>query len=134
VGARAIHHIGVAVENLDEAAGTYEHLLGAQLEYRETLDSQGVEAVSVRVGTGRVELLASLGEDTPVGKFIAKRGPGVHHVAYEVDDLAGELAALAAQGVELVDSEPRRGLYGLQVAFVHPDALHGVLTELVSRG
>ena len=134
MGARAIHHIGVAVRDLDEAAGTYEQVLGARLEYRETLDSQGVEAVSVRVGTGRVELLASLGEDTPVGKFIAKRGPGMHHVAYEVDDLAGELAALSAQGVELIDSEPRRGLYGLQVAFVHPDAVHGVLTELVSRG
>jgi methylmalonyl-CoA/ethylmalonyl-CoA epimerase len=134
MGARAIHHIGLAVRDLDEAAGTYERLLGAQLERRETLEAQGVEAVSVRVGTGRVELLASLGEDTPVGKFIARRGPGMHHVAYEVDDLAGELTALAAQGAELIDSEPRQGLYGLQVAFVHPDAMHGVLAELVSRG
>ena len=134
MGARAIHHIGVAVRDLDEAAGTYEQLLGARLEYRETIESQGAEAVSVRVGTGRVELLASLGEDTPIGRFIARRGPGMHHVAYEVDDLAGELAALAAQGVQLIDPEPRPGLYGLQVAFVHPDAVHGVLTELVSRG
>jgi methylmalonyl-CoA/ethylmalonyl-CoA epimerase len=134
VGARAIHHIGVAVEDLDEAAGTYGQLLGAQLEHRETLDSQGVEAVSVRVGTGRVELLASLGEDTPVGKFLARRGPGMHHVGYEVDDLTAELAALTARGVELIDAEPHLGLYGLQVAFVHPDAVHGVLTELVSRG
>ena len=134
MGAQAIHHIGVAVRDLDEAADTYEQVLGARLERRETLAGQGVEAVSVLVGTGRVELLASLGEDTPVGKFIAKRGPGMHHVAYEVEDLAGELATLTARGVELIDSQPRQGLYGLQVAFVHPDAVHGVLTELVSRG
>jgi methylmalonyl-CoA/ethylmalonyl-CoA epimerase len=134
VGAQAIHHIGVAVRDLDEATDTYEQVLGARLERRETLAGQGVEAVSVLVGTGRVELLASLGEDTPVAKFIAKRGPGMHHVAYEVEDLAGELATLTASGVELIDSQPRQGLYGLQVAFVHPDAVHGVLTELVSRG
>jgi len=134
VGVQSIHHIGVAVRDLDEAAGTYERLLGGRLEHRETLDSQGVEAVSVRVGEGRVELLASLGEETPVGKFLARRGPGMHHVAYEVEDLAAELASLAGSGVELIDSEPRPGLYGLQVAFVHPDAVHGVLTELVSRG
>ena len=134
MGARAIHHIGVAVRDLDEAAGTYTRLLGARLEYRETLDSQGVEAVSVRVGDGRVELLSSLGEQTPLGRFLARRGPGMHHVAYEVDDLATELASLQAEGVELIDPEPRPGLYGLQVAFVHPDAVHGVLTELVSSG
>ncbi|PWU25382.1 MAG: methylmalonyl-CoA epimerase [Candidatus Rokuibacteriota bacterium] len=129
-----MHHIGVAVEDLDDAATTYEQLFGAELEHRETLGSQGVEAVAVRVGSGRVELLGSLGEDTPVGKFLARRGPGMHHVAYEVDDLDSELAALTRGGVELIDAEPRPGLYGLQVAFVHPDAVHGVLTELVSRG
>ena len=131
---RGIHHIGVAVSDLDEAAETYERLLGARLEHRETLEAQGVEAVSVRLGDGRVELLGSLGEETPVGRFLARRGPGMHHVAYEVDDLAAELASLASQGVELIDSQPRAGLYGLQVAFVHPDAVHGVLTELVSSG
>ena len=131
---RGIHHIGVAVNDLDEAAETYERLLGARLEHRETLEAQGVEAVSVRLGEGRVELLGSLGEETPVGRFLARRGPGMHHVAYEVDDLAAELASLASQGVELIDSQPRAGLYGLQVAFVHPDAVHGVLTELVSSG
>jgi len=131
---RGIHHLGVAVENLDEALATYERLFGAELEHRELVPEQGVEAAAVRVGESRVELLAALGADTPVGKFLANRGPGMHHVAYEVDDLPAELATLAERGVELIDSEPRPGLYGLAVAFVHPDAVHGVLTELVSRG
>ena len=131
---RAIHHLGVAVENLDEAIDTYERLFGARLEHRDTVPQQGVEAASVLVGAGRVELLRSLGEDTPVGKFIAKRGPGMHHVAFEVDDVRAELDALAADGVELVDREPRQGLFGLQVAFLHPDAVHGVLCELVTNG
>ncbi len=84
------------------------------------------------VGAGRVELLAPLGDDTPVGKFLAKRGPGMHHVAYEVDDVQAELDRLAAEGAELIDAEPRKGLFGLEVAFVHPDAVHGVLAELVT--
>jgi len=134
VSVRAIHHLGVAVENLDEAIDTYERLFGARLEHRDTVPQQGVEAASVLVGAGRVELLRSLGEDTPVGKFIAKRGPGMHHVAFEVDDVRAELDALAADGVELVDREPRQGLFGLQVAFLHPDAVHGVLCELVTNG
>jgi methylmalonyl-CoA/ethylmalonyl-CoA epimerase len=132
--ARAIHHLGVAVDDLDEALSTYERLLGARLEYRETVEDQGVEAASIRVGESRVELLASLGEETPVGKFLAKRGPGMHHVAYEVDDLSASLQELAGQGAELIDQQPRRGLFGLEVAFVHPDSLHGVLAELVSSG
>ncbi len=86
------------------------------------------------VGAGRVELLAPLGEETPVGRFLAKRGPGMHHVAYEVEDVRAELDRLAEEGAELIDSEPRQGLFGLQVAFVHPDAVHGVLTEVVSVG
>jgi methylmalonyl-CoA/ethylmalonyl-CoA epimerase len=131
---RGIHHLGVAVENLDEAVATYERLFGAELEHRETVGDQGVEAASLRVGTSRVELLASLGEDTPVGKFLAKRGPGMHHVAYEVDDIRASLADLAAAGADLIDPEPRRGLFGLEVAFVHPDAVHGVLSEVVSSG
>ena len=134
MGARAIHHLGVAVEDLDEAVGTYERLFGARLEHRETVPDQGVEAASMRVGESRVELLASLGEETPVGKFLAKRGPGMHRVAYEVSDLHSSLAELAQEGAELIDAEPRQGLFGLQVAFVHPDSVHGVLSEVVSPG
>jgi len=128
---RGIHHLGVAVADLDEAVGTYERLLGARLEHRAAVPDQGVEAASMRVGEGRVELLAALGDDTPVGRFLAKRGPGMHHVAYEVGDVQAALGELAAGGAELVDEHPRRGLFGLEVAFVHPDAVHGVLTEIV---
>jgi methylmalonyl-CoA/ethylmalonyl-CoA epimerase len=132
VEARGIHHLGVAVDDLDEAVDTYERLFGARVEHRDTVPEQGVEAASLRVGESRVELLASLGAETPVGKFLAKRGPGMHHVAYEVDDLSFSLAELERAGAELIDSQPREGLFGLQVAFVHPDSTHGVLAELVS--
>jgi len=132
--ARGIHHVGVAVRDLDAALGTYTRTLGARLEHRETLPGQGVEAAAVLLGSGRVELLAALGEDTPVGRFLAKRGEGMHHLAYEVDDVRTALGELAAAGAELIDEEPRSGLYGLQVAFVHPDAVHGVLSEVVSVG
>jgi methylmalonyl-CoA/ethylmalonyl-CoA epimerase len=132
VQARGIHHLGVAVEDLDEAVTTYERIFGARLEHRETVPEQGVEAASLKVGEGRVELLASLGEETPVGKFLIKRGPGMHHVAYEVADVRAAIGELAEQGVELVDEEPRQGLFGLEVAFLHPDAVHGVLSELVT--
>ena len=132
--ARGIHHVGVAVENLDEAVRTYGRLLGATLEHRERVEEQGVEAASVRVGESRVELLAPLGDDTPVGRFLAKRGPGMHHIAYEVADIRAALAGLEKAGAELIDAEPRRGLFGLQVAFVHPESVHGVLTEVVSHG
>ena len=131
---RGIHHLGVAVEDLDAAVATYERLFGAELEHRETVQEQGVEAASLRVGSNRVELLASLGAETPVGKFLAKRGPGMHHVAYEVDDVGAALHQLAAEGAELIDERPRRGLFGLEVAFVHPDSVHGVLAEVVSDG
>jgi methylmalonyl-CoA epimerase len=131
---RGIHHLGVAVADLDEALATYTRLFGAELEHRETVPDQGVEAASVRLGASRVELLAATGDDTPVGRFLAKRGPGMHHVAYEVDDLRGMLAQLADEGAELIDPEPRQGLFGLEVAFVHPDAVHGVLSELVAHG
>src|SRR5712692_10477360 len=104
--AQGIHHLGVAVDDLDEALSTYERLFGAELEQRATVPDQGVEAASLRVGTGRVELLASLGDETPVGRFLAKRGPGMHHVAYLVADVAEELAALERQGAELIDAEP----------------------------
>jgi len=131
---RGIHHLGVAVDDLDEAVDTYERLFGAELERRETVPDQGVEAASLRIGQGRVELLASLGDETPVGKFLAKRGPGMHHVAYEVDDVGEALDELAAKGAELIDQRPKEGLFGLEVAFVHPDAVHGVLAEIVSDG
>ena len=132
--ARGIHHVGVAVADLDEAVQTYERLFGGRLEHRARVDDQGVEAASMRVGDSRVELLAPLGDDTPVGKFIAARGPGIHHLAYEVDDVASALAELAAQGAELIDAVPREGLFGLEVAFVHPDSVHGILSEVVARG
>ena len=134
MGAKGLHHLGVAVEDLDEAVDTYERLFGAELEGRDTVETQGVEAAAMRMGASRVELLASLGEETPVGKFLAKRGPGMHHVAYEVTDLRRELADLAEQGVQLIDEEPHQGLFGLEVAFVHPDSAHGVLAELVASG
>ena len=128
-----IHHLGVAVTDLDEAIQTYRHLFGARLEQRETIPDQGVEIASLRVGEGRVELLASLGPETPVGRFLARRGPGMHHVAFEVEQLAAELERLDAEGTELIDALPRRGAFGLEVAFVHPDATGGVLAELVGR-
>lgn len=124
----------MAVHDLDDAVATYERSFGATLEHRATLESQGVEAAAVLVGSGRVELLAALGDETPVGRFLAKRGPGMHHVAYEVEDVRSALDSLSAEGAELIDTEPREGLFGLQVAFVHPDAVHGVLTEVVSVG
>ena len=101
-------------------------------EYR--ADFRRVEAASLKIGSDRVELLAALGDDTPVGRFLATRGPGMHHVAYEVDDVGEALDELVAEGAELIDERPRRGLFGLEVAFVHPDATHGVLAELVSSG
>lgn len=132
--ARGIHHVGVAVDDLDGALATYERLFGATLEHRERVEEQGVEAASIRVGDSRVELLGALGEDTPVGRFLAKRGPGMHHVAYEVADIRAALVDLAGAGAELIDAEPRRGMFGLEVAFVHPDSVHGVLSEVVAVG
>ena len=133
MAATGIHHLGVAVADIDEAVDRYRRLFGAELEQRETLADQGVEAVSLRVGDGRVELLGSLGPETPVGRFLAKRGPGMHHVAFEVDDVGAELARLAGDGAELIDETPRRGAFGLEVAFIHPGATGGVLAELVGR-
>ena len=130
--ARGIHHVGVAVDDLDRALATYVDVLGGTLEHREALADQGVEAAAVLVGADRVELLAATGDETPVGRFVATRGPGMHHIAYAVDDVGAALHDLAAAGLELIDEAPRRGLFGLEVAFVHPDAVHGVLTEVVS--
>jgi methylmalonyl-CoA/ethylmalonyl-CoA epimerase len=134
VSYRGVHHLGVAVADLDEAVSTYERLFGATLEHRDAVSEQGVEAASLLVGESRIELLEPTGPETPVGRFLAKRGPGMHHVAYEVDDVSVELARLADAGVQLIDGTPRRGLFGLEVAFVHPDAVHGVLTEVVCPG
>ena len=131
--ARGIHHLGVAVADLDDALSTYERLFGARVEHEATVDDQGVRAASLRIGDGRVELLEPLAADTPVGRFLAKRGPGMHHVAYEVSDLREALAELADAGADLIDASPRAGLFGLEVAFVHPDSVHGVLSEVVSR-
>lgn len=122
----------MAVADLDEALATYERLFGGRLEHRQTLPPQGVEAVSVLVGEARIELLAPTGADTPVGRYLDRRGPGMHHVAYEVDSVGGALQELRAAGAQLIDETPRPGLFGLEVAFIHPDAVHGVLTEVVS--
>jgi methylmalonyl-CoA epimerase len=132
MAALSIHHVGIAVSDLDQAVAVWGQLLGAEVEHRDTVEEQGVEAASLRTGQGRIELLRPLGPDTPVGRFLAKRGPGMHHVAIEVDDLAAELERLRREGVQLIDESPRRGLFGLQVAFVHPEATGGVLAELVS--
>jgi methylmalonyl-CoA/ethylmalonyl-CoA epimerase len=127
-----LHHLGIAVDDLDAAILLYSDLFGATLEHRERVEDQGVEAASLRVGDSRIELLQPLGPDTPVGKFLAKRGPGMHHVAFEVGDLAAELERLKAHDVLLIDEHPRRGMFGLQVAFIHPEATGGVLAEFVS--
>lgn len=131
---RGIHHLAVAVRDLDEAIETYGRLFGAELEHRDTVSEQGVEAAAVLVGSSRIELLAATDEDTPVGRFLARRGPGMHHVAYEVDDLEAQLDRLDAEGVDLIDRSPRRGLYGMRVAFLDPGSVDGVLAELVSDG
>ncbi len=129
-----VHHVGIAVDDLGAAIGRYVELFGAEVEHRETVEEQGVEAASLRVGPSRIELLQPLGPETPVGAFLAKRGPGMHHLAFEVADLNAELARLRAGGAHLIDESPRRGMFGLQVAFVHPEATGGVLAEFVSDG
>ena len=126
-----IDHIGVAVEDLEAAIALYETSLGMPLVHRETVSEQGVEAVLLDVGEGHVELLAPLGPETPVGKFIARQGPGLHHVAYAVSDIEATLAQLAEAGVRLIDETPRVGIRGSKVAFVHPKSTGSVLTEIV---
>ena len=126
-----IDHIGVAVEDLDAALALYERGLEIELVHRETVTEQGVEAVLLDVGENHVELLAPLGPDTPVGKFLAKKGPGLHHVAYQTADIDAELARLKEAGLRLIDEQPRIGIRGSRVAFLHPAATGGVLTEIV---
>lgn len=126
-----IDHVGVATDDLDGAIALYEGSLGMAVAHRETVESQGVEAVLLDVGEGHVELLFPLGPDTPVGKYLAKKGPGLHHVAYAVSDINESLGALKEAGVMLIDSEPRQGIRDSRVAFLHPKATGGVLTEIV---
>jgi methylmalonyl-CoA/ethylmalonyl-CoA epimerase len=126
-----IDHVGVAVEDLDAALALYGESFAMELAHRETVESQGVEAVLLDVGEGHVELLRPLGPDTAVGKFLAKNGPGLHHVAYAVDDIDAVLPRLSAAGIRLIDSEPRVGIRESRVAFLHPRSTGGVLTEIV---
>jgi methylmalonyl-CoA/ethylmalonyl-CoA epimerase len=131
VSALGIHHVGIAVRDLESARERYARLFGARVEARERVEEQGVEALALLMGKdGRVELLAPLAEDTPVGRFIARRGEGMHHLAFAVDDLPAALAELRGAGATLIDEEPRAGIYGA-VAFVHHSSLGGVLSELV---
>jgi methylmalonyl-CoA/ethylmalonyl-CoA epimerase len=126
-----VHHVCMAVDDLEHAVEAYERLFGAEVELRDRVEEQGVDAVYLRVGTGRVELVAPLGDDTPVGRFLASRGPGMHHVAFEVDDLEAAVDELSAGGANVIDAEPRPGLGGKDVVFVHPETLGGVLAEVV---
>lgn len=126
-----IDHVGVAVADLDDAIGLYQGTFEMPLVHRETVEEQGVEAALLDVGDGHVELLLPLGPDTPVGKFVDRSGPGLHHVAYRVDDIDDTLRRLADAGVELIDKEARIGIRGSRVAFVHPRSSGRVLTEIV---
>jgi methylmalonyl-CoA/ethylmalonyl-CoA epimerase len=126
-----IDHIGVAVEDLDAAVAFYLERFGMAEQHREVVEGQGVEAVLLEIGEGHVELLSPLGPDTAVGKFLASRGPGLHHVAYQTADIDAALEQLKAAGLQLIDEQPRVGIRGSRVAFLHPKATGGVLTELV---
>jgi methylmalonyl-CoA/ethylmalonyl-CoA epimerase len=126
-----IDHVGVAVEDIDAALPLYRDALGLPLAHRETVEDQGVDAALLDVGDGHIELLAPLGPETAVGKFLAKRGPGLHHVAYAVEDIDSALDALRQAGLRLIDERPRVGIRNSRVAFVHPSATGGVLTEIV---
>src|SRR5687767_15771006 len=126
-----IDHIGVATDDLDSALALYEGSMGMPLSHRETVEEQGVEAVLLDVGPCHVELLRPLGPDTPVGKFLAKKGPGLHHVAYQVTDIEATLGSLRGAGLRLIDETPRIGIRSSRVAFLHPAATGGVLTEIV---
>jgi methylmalonyl-CoA epimerase len=127
----SIDHVGVAVEDIDAALALYRDALGMPLVHRETVAEQGVHAALLDIGDGHVELLAPLGPDTPVGKFLARNGPGLHHVAYRVGSVEETLQTLAAAGLRLIDEKPRLGIRGSRVAFVHPASTGGVLTEIV---
>ena len=127
----AIDHVGIAVEDVDAALGVYRDVLGMPLVHRETVEEQGVEAALLDVGDGHIELVAPLGPETAVGRFLARKGSGLHHVAYRVGDIEATLAALAGAGARLIDERPRTGIRNSRVAFVHPASTGGVLTEIV---
>ena len=127
----AIDHVGLAVEDLDAALALYQERLGMPTVHRETVEEQGVEAALLDVGDSHVELLCPLGPETAVGRFLDRRGPGLHHVAYRVEDIEQTLRDLAAAGLRLIDERPRTGIRNSRVAFVHPSATGGVLTEIV---
>ena len=127
----AVDHVGVAVEDLDSAISLYAEGFGLPLEHRETVTEQGVEAALIGIGDSHVELLRPLGDDTPVGRFLSKRGPGLHHTAYRCPDVAEALELCRSRGLRLIDEEPRRGIRNSLVAFLHPASTGGVLTELV---
>ncbi|GIU99262.1 MAG: methylmalonyl-CoA epimerase [Actinomycetota bacterium] len=129
-----LDHVGIAVADLEAAVEHYRRTLGLEPVHRERVEDQGVEEVLFRVGNSYVQLLGALGPDTPVGRFLASRGPGVHHVAYRVVDVAAALERLRQQGVPLVDEAPRPGSRGTRIAFVHPKGMGGVLVELVQEG
>ena len=126
-----IDHIGVAVEDLDQAVALYRDNLGMREQHRETVEEQGVEAVLLEIGDGHVELLSPLGSETAVGRFLEKRGPGIHHVAYRTEDIDSTLESVRAAGLSLIDEQPRVGIRNSRVAFVHPKSTGGVLTEIV---
>ena len=126
-----IDHIGVAVEDIDEAVSLYRERFGMSEQHRETVEEQGVEAILFEVGEGHVELIAPLAPDTGVGKFLERNGPGLHHVAYQTEDIDSRLEELREAGLRLIDEQPRTGIRGSRVAFLHPKATGGVLTEIV---
>jgi len=126
-----IHHVGIAVDDLESAIQLYTTIFGAELTHRASNEKDGLEAAFLRAGDAEVELLKPLREDTPVGKFVAKRGPGLHHIAVAVPDIEKAIADARAQGLEMIDAEPRIGLHGTRIAFVHPKSVGGVLTEFV---
>lgn len=126
-----IDHVGIAVDDLDASVGHYRRTLGVEPAHRERVEDQGVEEVLFPVGTSFIQLLGALAPDTPVGVFLAKRGPGVHHVAYRVDDVARALVRLRDEGITPIDEVPRRGSRDTLIAFVHPKDMEGVLVELV---
>ena len=126
-----LDHVGIAVEDLDAAIDRYRRTLGVEVAHRERVEDQGVEEVLFAAGSSFIQLLGSLGPDTPVGTFLARRGPGLHHVAYRVDDLEAALDHLRAQGVRVIDEHGRPGSRGTTIAFVHPKSMDGVLIELV---
>jgi methylmalonyl-CoA epimerase len=128
---KGLHHVGVAVSDLDAAIDLYRRAFGGELIHRETNEREGLEAAFIRTGAGEVELMSAIREDSPVGKFLARRGPGLHHVAFAVDDIEDALEQAKSAGIELIDAKPRAGMHGGRIAFLHPKSVGGVLTELV---